>query len=305
MYHRFSDEAKPGFCSREAFERQLDYIHRHFQPLTLVDLVQCIECHRSPPPNAIVVTIDDGYRDFFEVARPLLRRYEVPATVFVATGFIAGRLWLWPDQISWLLTNATRWPEELMVGSFPIANNSHGVWSKVVDALLATPDSQRAYQIESIAEQLGTTLPVKAPEQYEAMDWSQLQQLQSEGFEIGGHTVNHPTLGQVTKEQAWTEINGTWDELSTNLGSAPRTFCYPNGQPSDYQDFLPELVARAGFTGAVTAFPDALGVRDRFAMRRHSAGQNAFQFMKAVSGVEYLGHRLKRNVRLPLSTHLN
>ena len=305
MYHRFSEQPKTGFCSRDAFEWQVDYIRRKFNPMTLAGLVRSIEIHGRPPKNAVVITVDDGYKDFFGIAKPILQRHDVPATVFVTTGFIDGRLWLWPDQLAWLLANAGDCLERVILGTTHISPSSPTAWGQIIGYLLSVPDFEREVLIQELAKQLGTVLPPRVPEEFSAMSWKQLIELESDGFEVGGHTVHHPTLGQVSEEGAWWEIKGAYDELIEHLGTRPRTFCYPNGQPSDFQHFLPRLVRNSGFEGAVMAFPDALGVNDRYAMRRHSAGENVFQFMKAVSGIEYLGHRLKKNVRLPMNTHLN
>ena len=129
-------------------------------------------------------------------------------------------------------------------------------------------------------------------------------EMQQNGVEIGGHTVTHPSLGRVSESQAKVEIVGCSNALNENLGRRSRTFCYPNGQPSDFQYFLPALVEDSGFLGAVTAFPDANGTKDPFLMRRHVSGDDMFQFFKATSGVEFLGHRLRREIRLRRDSHL-
>lgn len=299
MYHRFPDSKTskgndPGF-----FEKQVVHIREHYQPFTLAGLIQYAEQHGKLPVHAVVITVDDGYRDFYDYAYPILKKHGVPATLYVTTGFVDGRLWLWPDKVTWLLKNAQQVIEDAQFGPvmFHAAQSCESLdddlWQPLIEHGLSIPDYEKHAFISDLATVLGLELPDTVPEEFAAINWKQLKELEAAGIEVGGHTVTHPTLGQVTEAQARDEIFGCRDELIAHLGDKPRTFCYPNGQPSDFQDFLIPLVEQAGYLGAVTAFPDSRGIRDRYAMRRHACGDNEFQFYKAVSGVEYLGHRVR------------
>lgn len=302
MYHRFSD---PNGCVVDVdwFEAQVKHIKHYYQPFSLIGLLQYFDRFQRMPEHAVVITVDDGYRDFYDLAFPVLRKYGVPATLFVTTGFVSERLWLWPDKVTWLLKNATELKVATKVGPIQLPAFAEGkllyrtCWQPLIDHGLSIPDDAKHQFIDDLARVLGLELPNRIPEEFASVSWDQLGELQAGGIEVGGHTVTHPTLGQVTNLQAREEIFGCRDELVEHLGDTPRTFCYPNGQPTDFQDFLFPLVKEAGFEGAVTAFPDARGVQDRFAMRRHGCGRGEFQFRKAVSGVEYLGHRLRKDIR--------
>jgi len=295
MYHRFqAGDGENGF-----FERQIRHIKQRYQPFSLAGLLEHIDSYGAAPKHAIVVTVDDGYRDFYREAFPVLRKYGVPATLFATTGFIDGRLWLWPDKVTWILNQAEKVDGDIKFGPVTLESGRSGqelidrYWKPLIDHALSIPDAEKHDLIQSLAEALRVDLSDQAPEGFAACTWSELLEMQSAGIEIGGHTVTHPTLGQVTVTQARAEIFGCRDELNEHLGSEVRTFCYPNGQPSDLQDFLLPMVEESGFRGAVTAFPDSKGIKERFAMRRHACGKDDFQFRKAVSGVEYLGQRLR------------
>lgn len=305
MYHRFSEEPKLGFASAQAFEKQVKYIKKHYNPMTMAELSTAMFVDGRIPPHAVVLTVDDGYRDFYDVAYPILRRHNVPATFFATSGFVDDRLWLWPDRVAWLLNTA-----ETIECAFTIKDLTFGVgpldptsrlayWRALVEYLLSVDDEEKNGQISVLAERLGIRLPLSAPEGYESVSWDQLRELSQAGIEVGGHTVTHPSLGRVTRTQAEEEIYGCMSELESNLGGAPRTFCYPNGTPSDFQNFLPDIIADAGFVAAAVAFPDARGAFERFAVRRHVGGDAMFQFYKSVSGVELLGQKLRRITLMP------
>lgn len=303
MYHRFSNPPVKNWTSPAFFEEQVKHIRKHYRPFTLAGLLQYADRHGQMPENAVVITVDDGYRDFYEYAFPILRKHGVPATLFATTGFVDKRLWLWPDKLTWLLNNARQVTIDVTFGSTALTTDRtceglfEQYWQPLIAHGLSIPDSEKHIFIGSLANALGLKIPDVIPEEFAPISWAQLRELEANGIEVGGHTVTHPTLGQVTEAQAREEIFGCRDELVEQLGAKPRTFCYPNGQPSDFQDFLLPLVEHAGFLGAVTAFPDAKGTTERFAMRRHVGGDDMFQFNKAVSGVELLGHRLRGDVR--------
>ncbi|MDF0752171.1 polysaccharide deacetylase family protein [Marinobacter sp. 71-i] len=293
-----------GWTSPGFFEQQVRHIQERYNPYSLVGLMKYHSEHGRMPSHAVVITVDDGYRDFYEHAFPILQRHGVPATLFATTGFIERRLWLWPDKVTWMLEQLPHIGQEFTLGSITIKAGDindarrRDIWEKWIDHCLSLPDKDKHEFILSLASKLSLEFPSEIPKAFEPLSWDELKEMQDAGIEVGGHTVTHPSLGRVTKNEARDEIFGCRDVLNQNLGQQERTFCYPNGQPSDFQDFLPDMVREAGFLGAVTAFPDALGINNRYLMRRHVSGDDMFQFYKAVSGVELLGHRARREYRL-------
>jgi len=298
MYHRFAEQSVNGKASKESFRKQVAHIARNYHPMTLENLCNLFESGKEPPRNTIVISVDDGYRDFYDIAWPVLQEYSVPATLFATTGFISGDLWLWPDKISWLLERAKRNNSAFSWGSFRIEKNalledSGEIWKRLIEFLLSLPDGEKHQVIASLAATWDLEIPTDAPDEYQACTWDQLREMQKSGIEVGGHTVTHPTLGQVSYGQAGREIRECYIQLEEGLGQAPCSFCYPNGMPEDFSSSLMRQVEEGGFRCAVAAFSDTAGMRYRFALRRHSSGNNWFQFCKAVSGVELIGHHLR------------
>ncbi len=91
-YHRIGadDESDSLTIPRWLFEQQMALLHRDYRPIVLGTAVECLVQQRPLPPRAVVVTFDDGYEDTFTRALPLLQQWEIPATVFVTTGYVDG-----------------------------------------------------------------------------------------------------------------------------------------------------------------------------------------------------------------------
>src|SRR5215470_5379536 len=111
-YHRFSEREGGARISARAFAEQVEYLAAHYTLVPLWQLADYLR-KRELPPRLAAITIDDGYRDAYEIAFPILRKYCAPATVFVVTEFVEGTTWLWTDKQRYLMAAAS--PQSLVV----------------------------------------------------------------------------------------------------------------------------------------------------------------------------------------------
>lgn len=298
MYHRFSPVEKKHEVSAAVFEQHLKSIKRYFNPMTLAHLAKAIREQGKAPKHAVVITVDDGYRDFYEVAFPLLKHYQIPATFYVTTGFVNKDCWLWPDQVAWLLDNKTQASVIDVAGkSFDLSHPREKLWLPIVSHFLLIPNNERLNGLKALELACGVALPKLAPEKYSAVSWQQLAEMQANGIEIGGHTVTHPSLGHMELAEAAEEIQRSYDDLSRFLGEKERSFCYPNGTPLDYSVGVRQAVADAKYTAAVTAFSDKFNTDIPFAWRRVVGSEQEFHFYKSLFGVQQLGNRVRNTKR--------
>ena len=302
MYHRFSQVPHPGHVGADEFEQQVHYISKHFNPVTVSRIALALHEGKTLPQNSIAITVDDGYEDFYSVAWPILKKYKAPATFYVTTDFVNGDLWLWPDQLRYLLERSPESENSFDFGLVSVKTPLKAIafeqsfWH-INQVLLKVDNAEKSECLAAMARAWNVDLPVSAPEGYRAVTWEQLKEMQAEGLEIGGHTVTHPSLARVTMAQARHEILGCSQALEQHLGKSVRSFCYPNGTPDDVVAEQVELIREAGFSCAAVAFADSKEHQQRYAMRRHASSSDQFQFLKAVSGVELLGMKLRKAQR--------
>ncbi|MCI0490338.1 MAG: polysaccharide deacetylase family protein, partial [Blastocatellia bacterium] len=258
MYHRISHTEKPGATSAHAFAEQLEYLTTHYRLVPLSVLAESLSNGRKLEPGTAAITIDDGYRDTYEIAFPLLRHYDAPATVFVVTDFVDGKTWLWTDKLRYL---ATRTEEENLEAA--IAGRSLSVSltcetsrleaaASVNSLLKSLPDREKDLSIERIASSLGLELPATPPFEFSSLTWEHLREMDSAGIEIGSHTVTHPVLTNITREQLRWELGESRARIASVLDHDVKLFCYPNG---DSDPDVRREVERAGYTCAVTTAP--------------------------------------------------
>ena len=294
VYHRFGDNSRA--VSPKGFERQLRFLKGHCTVVHLSRLVAALRGAEPLPQHAVVITVDDGYADFYDIAFPLLCRYELPCTFFVTSNFIGGRQWLWPDQLAWMLAHRNEFPD-LHVANRNIAGGVKGdaprLWTEILALLLRLNFANVEYELHQLAGQLDLEVPERPTPGYEACSWDQLRIMETSGFvEVGGHTRNHAILSRLDRPQLSNEIDGCLEDLNDRLGKRERAFCYPNGKPEDYNDVVRKAVASAGFVCACTAFYDNKHLGDPYALRRFSSSEDFAQFYKAASALQYWGASL-------------
>jgi peptidoglycan/xylan/chitin deacetylase (PgdA/CDA1 family) len=302
LYHRFSETAQAGRVDRATLVRQLRELRGRFNVVPLVDIARRLRDGDPLPEDAVAITVDDGYRDFYEVAFPVLQELRLPATLFVVTDFLDGESWLWPDVADYVLRRTRRRRGEILeaigLGDADSPDlDPAWAWSRIVEHAVRLPEARRRALLLALSEAGGVALARTPPEGYRALTWQQLREVAARGIDVGGHTCSHPNLARLEPERLIAEIGGCKRRIEEALGQPVECFCYPNGTRDDYTDGVKRVVAESGYVGATVAFSDHRPLADRFELRRFSAGAGMFQFRKAVYGVEYVGARIAARLR--------
>src|SRR5262249_7436196 len=259
---------------------------------TLVPLSQLADClrKREIPPSLAAITIDDGYRDAYEIAFPILRKHCAPATVFVVTEFVEGTTWLWTDKARYLKLLAA--PQEIEIGveGHKLSWELNGAASRAVAAravnaaLKPLSEEARDALIERLAFELRVKLTERPPLMYGAINWRQAREMADAGVEIGSHTLTHPLLTALSDERLREEVGQSRDRIQSKLGRKVDTFCYPDG---DYDLRTQCEVARAGYQCAVSTDVGLNnGRNDLLALRRVHGEYDLAQFVKNTSGFD-------------------
>jgi peptidoglycan/xylan/chitin deacetylase (PgdA/CDA1 family) len=257
MYHRFTG----GNRSLEsALCRQFAYIRRHYHPVSLSDVVSRWQAGQPLPARALAITVDDGYADF-QCAWPLLKAFQLPATLFVVSGFVNRDLWLWPDVVQFCLSRSPLSGIRLDLPdgscferSLQTAPERRAADADLDASLLAMPDEFRRDVIARLPQAARTPLPVDIPSEYLALSWEDLKKMASEGLEVGAHTETHPVLARISSPGLLQrEVAGSKRAIEDRLNLPVRHFCYPNGQIADFNAASVDAVRAAGFLSATTA----------------------------------------------------
>jgi peptidoglycan/xylan/chitin deacetylase (PgdA/CDA1 family) len=270
-YHRVlssADPLIPGQVDANTFASHLGVLRRFFNVLSLPEAMSALWDGRLPA-RAVTITFDDGYRDNYTVAAPLLQRYGLPATFFLATGYLDGGC-MWNDVVieSLRRTRLKRLPLS-SVGLGDAELDSVDARRSAMEAVLQAAKYLPPEQRSQMAREISRLCDVEVASDL-MMTSGQVAQLAAAGMELGGHTVSHPILTRLTDAEAATEIERGKRDLEVLTGRRIDFFAYPNGRPgTDFDARHMEMVRRAGFAAAFsTQAALANGTSDRFALPR-------------------------------------
>jgi peptidoglycan/xylan/chitin deacetylase (PgdA/CDA1 family) len=243
------DPLLPGEPTAASFEEQLGWVSEFLDVIPLPDALR-LRAEGRLPTRAACITFDDGYRNNYEVAAPILERLRLPASFFIATGAIADGA-MWNDLIIESIRACGNQLDlrDHGLGDHAVASESDRL--KLVDTVL---DGMKYVAVDERAERsrdiYRTYCGGAAPALMMTPDM--VRSLADRGFDVGGHTMTHPILKEVSDERAVAEIRGCRDWLSSVTGRTPLTFAYPNGRPGRDFDAKHRLMGKdAGFSGAV------------------------------------------------------
>lgn len=256
MYHQFPPDSR-------GLRKQCEHIIRYYQPISLKALTETIRQKAPIPHNALVVTVDDGYRDFLLHAHPVFSDYGIPVTVFLVSDFLDRKLWLWWDQIQYAFRHTDRRclsleqpPASPVTFSFETDEQRVAVAEKVIGIMKGLDNPERLRLLKLIPERLAVDIPAEPPSELEPLSWDEVRRLAGLGVEFGAHTKTHPILSKVSDfKELSEEIGVSKSRLEEELGAPAVHFCYPNGRALDFNEQVVEVVREHGFHSAVTTVP--------------------------------------------------
>lgn len=222
MYHTIDEED----VSAAQFEWQLEFLRRHFEPVSLDTLLDRCESHATTG-REVVITFDDGVANHFTTAWPLLEKHRVPATFFVCPGLIESRAWLWRTELRMrlaLLAPAERDRVARDAGCAVAGVEPIMEWTKRL-----APDDLRAFQhrVGQLTRHFRPTARQQAC--HAPLTWDQIRQMDPALVTVGSHTATHPVLTTLSADELEQELGGSRKTLESTLGRTVDLFSYPNG----------------------------------------------------------------------------
>lgn len=231
------------------FRLQMEYVARHFDPITFADVIRSIDGEFMLPERPLIVTFDDGYRDNWEHAFPVLRDVGVPATIFVSTGYVGADTTYWYDHLAYALYRSG--PGRVHLGDLTLElgdiDSRRAAAAAAIRFLRGAPDAARRVHLGELARTLDYDIAAEHRNLSLPMDWEQVGELHRAGIEIGSHTVSHPALSQCDDETLAFELWESRRVLESRLEAPVEVVAYPFGGPGEYDARVMRAAAAAGY----------------------------------------------------------
>jgi peptidoglycan/xylan/chitin deacetylase (PgdA/CDA1 family) len=241
-YHRIGDRAGQPWdramwsVSAAELDDQLATLARHAEVIGPDEVPAAMHAGRG---RRVLLTFDDGYRDNYELAFPLLRAHGLSATFFLASGFLDDPRPSWWDEIAWMVHRA---------------RGEDATIAALIARYKALPDGEGERFLEELAETTGSgrCSPNEAGQLW--MTWEMARELRDAGMSIGGHTVTHPVLARLTIERQREEVAGCAHRLREELGVRMRWFAYPVGARDSFTPLTKEILRAGGVELALSFY---------------------------------------------------
>ena len=275
MYHRVLDTEnghvafqQPGITvSKKSFTAQMEFLKANFETLSMSQLADALERGLPCEQKAVLVTFDDGWKDNFTNAYPVLKRLGIPSAIFLTTGFIDTNRRFWQSRLIDLLKASREhlgkdvgYRRELVgrkeakeVLPILMSRDENG-FNESISVLMTNRKKRGAKDIEEWLGALRTALGIDSEDvgrTPEFLSWEEVRTMSKDAVEFGSHGVTHQILPQ-KKEIATSEIADSKKTIEDKLRVEVKAFSYPNGE---YDEEILRVVKKGGYAIAFGTEP--------------------------------------------------
>ncbi len=235
--------------STEEFRLHLEFLVRHFRPVTTDEVLAARQGGRPLPDNAVLITFDDGYSNNLYNAAGVLSQLGVPCVFHVSTGYIGTSRMLWLDE---LIGRVRSWEKE----TIPLpGGGSRSLPASAAERRVTAweiKEQCKRLPAEIVELYLGelrqyTAPPLLNDELHRFMTWEEVRELHKNGFEIGSHTLEHPILTRIPADRLRRELAHSKEIIERELGVPCRCIAYPNGGHADVSADVFDVARSCGY----------------------------------------------------------
>jgi peptidoglycan/xylan/chitin deacetylase (PgdA/CDA1 family) len=290
MYHSVSSEKDRDWIDPDndmpidLFEEQMHFLRKNCNVISLDHLYDRIVNHEPIEPRTVLITFDDGYRNNLVNAAPILKKYDLPAIIYLATGYIENGDPQWIDELySYFRHRKSDRLELPGLGGLDLSSKKEEkkAYGLLKRRLIESAMEERRLLLVQVKRQLGST----SISEKLTLSWEDLGRILRDlpDLAVGAHTESHADLTRLDPAHAAAEIENGVLDLERNLGLRPKHFSYPYGR---WNDQVRNQVEKAGLHSAITTepIPAITAVSDIYALPRIDAPRNMALLKYMVSG---------------------
>ncbi|WP_187278660.1 polysaccharide deacetylase family protein [Methylobacterium sp. WL64] len=229
--------------------------HRRIDVISLDECVARLKVNDYSP--FLCLTFDDGYRDNYDIAYPVLRKHDVPAAIFLATALLdrTGPMWWHPLERAISISTEFGLGTDRQALKTPLDRRiAYDKWASYFRA------SDLSENVKLVHELAASNQHFLISDAFEnALEWGMVKEMTDSGLiTFGAHTVTHPVMANLSENKAIAEVVISRDRVAEMTGSRTKYFAYPFGQPHETGAQAHRIVAEADFAAAFTTTPATL-----------------------------------------------
>lgn len=212
------------------FEKDLDYLLRNFNPVSVADLEAAMQSGRPLKKGGFLLTFDDGFREVAEIIAPMLKSKGVPAIFFINPAFIDNKELFYRCKISMLIgaIKSRKWSTPTLQEFTSILKLPISATSDELVHQLKQIDQTNAALLNQLAPIVDIDFNAYLEKQQPFLRSEQLDELVKSGFSVGGHSWDHPYYRLLSLQDQVTQTGRSVDFLQKRYGMASSLFSFPH-----------------------------------------------------------------------------
>lgn len=239
------------------FAWQMEYVCRHFTPITFGQFLQAARGEALLPPQPIIVTFDDGFEDNYVNAYPILRRLGMQATIFLAAGYIGRPRTFWYDWLAYVVNKVPpcSWnmPElglVLRIGGDVSARRR--ALHILLERLKTVPNFMRLTVLGRVAKVWGHIYDGIDLELSRPLSWEQVREMSAGGIEFGSHSLTHPILTNLDDQALCYELHESKRVIESRIKQRVDVVAYPVGRSFAFDARVISMARSLGYRMGVS-----------------------------------------------------
>ena len=239
-YHRIFDHDRKNFpfyrsiisANPEMFEQQMRFIKKNFNVINFQIMQQMIDAGEKIPKGTLIITFDDGYADNYDIVFPILKKYDLTATIFTLTSSINDGEPFWFEIVKYFFDTCksgvyTFKDETLRLditdGNREAARKEFWIYIRAIE------NARRVSIIKKIKKDLSTAPSATDLELIKPLNWDRIREMSDQGIEFGSHTISHPYLTNLTPDELIHELTVSKKIIEENINKPVISIAYPFG----------------------------------------------------------------------------
>ena len=297
LYHGVTDKKEKGILNYSnkhihvsKFENQMQYIKNNCNILNIDEVIYLSNKKKKWPDKSVLVTFDDGFKNNFTLAYPILNNLKIPAVFYVCAGMIGSKKMFWVDEIEDCINFSKKKKFFLNLNKkikIQINNKKNKIFylEKIKKFCKKTTTNKKNLILKNLRKKTKIVPSNKHSKNYEIMNWREIKKIDKNPlFTIGGHTLFHDIMSSRSLSDVNYDIKKTINILKKKLNHKIEHFSYPEGQKIHFNNKIISLLRE----NKIICSPSAInGVNQK--------GEDLFKLKRIMP--EFMGRKFPKKFR--------
>ena len=267
-YHRVSDKPElqdPLKVSLSTFQKQVLFLKKNYNIISAEQLSDLLRNEDPYPDNACLITFDDGWQDNYTHAYPVLKKYDVPALIFLSTDYVGTHQPFWHEELKHLLENmplnadlemlkglSGKWPARAIEDVERILKAVRQRRKLLINDFIIYLKNSASDKVDQLINELRPLSNIRDPGNSSMLSWEQVEEMSRNNISFGSHTKGHAILTQINNRQVVEELTGSKIIIEDKLLIPVYFLSYPNGY---YNQEIIQIAKDVGYLACFTCLP--------------------------------------------------